>query len=57
MVSCETNVTAVVLAAGEGSRMHSDVTKQRITLFGESVLHRSVRAFAESRSVSSIIVT
>ena len=34
-------VTAILLAAGSGTRMSADITKQRITILGESVLHRS----------------
>ena len=49
-------VAAVILAAGSGSRMSSDVTKQRMSIVGESVLLRSVRAFEKAPSVSSITV-
>lgn len=49
------NVSAVILAAGNGSRMGSDVTKQRMNLLGESVLHRSVRMFSECDRVNSIV--
>lgn len=49
-------VSAVILAAGSGTRMNCDVTKQRMYILGESVLHRSVRAFSESESISSLVV-
>ena len=49
-------VTAVILAAGEGSRMKLRITKQQILLADESVLRRSVRAFEESSSVDAIVV-
>ncbi len=49
-------VTAIILAAGSGTRMGSEITKQRMEIFGESVLHRSVRAMNECESVDSIIV-
>ena len=49
-------VTAIILAAGSGSRMKMDKTKQRIELCGESLLKRSVKAFCDSASVSSIVV-
>ena len=49
-------VAAIILAAGSGSRMHSDTTKQRMSILGESLLHRSVRAFAESENIDSIVV-
>lgn len=50
------STSAVILAAGSGSRMLSDTTKQRMTILGESILHRSVRAFSECDSVGSIVV-
>lgn len=49
-------VTAIILAGGSGSRMGEEVTKQKITLCGSSVLRRSVRAFSESNEVDSIVV-
>ncbi len=49
-------ISAVILAAGCGTRMESTVTKQRITILGESVVHRSVRAFAESSIISELVV-
>ena len=49
-------VTAVILAGGSGSRMNLDVTKQKLLIAGESVLHRSVRAFEECDSVDAIVV-
>ena len=50
------NTTAIILAAGSGSRMNSSFTKQRMYICGESVLHRSVRAFSQSALVNEIIV-
>lgn len=49
-------ITAIILAAGSGSRMGSDVTKQRILILGESVLKRSVRAFSSCEKIADIIV-
>ncbi len=49
-------VSAVILAAGSGTRMNTDITKQKIIIGSESILHRSVRAFSEAQSVSSVIV-
>lgn len=49
-------VTAIILAAGSGSRMGLPITKQKISLCSESILKRSVRAFAESDAVNSVIV-
>lgn len=50
------SLTAIVLAGGSGTRMELGVTKQKIVINGESVLHRTVRAFEECLSVSDIIV-
>ena len=49
-------VTAIILAGGSGIRMGGEITKQKITLCGESILHRSVRVFSECKEVDSIIV-
>ena len=49
-------VSAIILAAGSGSRMGGDVTKQRMTILGESVLFRSVRAFCECDIIDEVIV-
>ena len=51
-----TSVCAVILAAGSGSRMKLDITKQKILLGKESVLHRTVRIFQGCESIDSIIV-
>ncbi len=51
-----THVTAIILAAGAGTRMNLDITKQKILLGSESVLHRTVRIFNDCESVDSIIV-
>ena len=49
-------VTAVILAAGSGSRMKLGVTKQKIIIGNESVLHRTVRIFNSCSAISNIIV-
>ena len=49
-------VSAVILAAGSGSRMNLPITKQRLTVLGESILHRSVRAFDLSEDIDYIVV-
>ncbi len=49
-------VTAVILAAGLGKRMKSDITKQLILINGKTVLERSVSAFQKSSLVNEIIV-
>ncbi len=48
--------SAVILAAGCGSRMNSSITKQRMTVCGETVIHRAVRAFEECRDITDIVV-
>ena len=50
------SVTAIILAAGSGSRMNIDRTKQQLIINGESVLRRSVRIFNECEAITSIIV-
>ncbi len=47
---------AVILAAGAGSRMKLDRTKQTIVIYGKSVLRRTLEAFDNSSCVSSITV-
>ena len=47
---------AIILAAGSGSRMGGNTTKQRMLLCGESLLKRSVRAFEKSDLIDGIIL-
>lgn len=49
--------TAIVLAAGKGSRMHSDIPKQYMKLHGKEVIYYSLRAFQESNVDNVILVT
>ena len=49
-------VTAIILAAGQGSRMGLNITKQKALICGESVIKRSVRAFSNSDIIDSIII-
>ncbi len=48
--------TAIILAAGSGSRMNSGITKQRLLIGNKSVLYRTVSAFEECESIADIIV-
>ena len=48
------SVAAVILAAGVGSRMRSDKTKQKIEILGKSVLRRTLEAFDKCTLVTSI---
>lgn len=50
-------VTAIILAAGNGSRMNSDVKKQYIELLGKPVLWHTICAFQESSVDEIVIVT
>ena len=50
-------VTAIVLAAGKGSRMNSDIPKQYLTLLGKPVLFYSLQAFEESNVDEISLVT
>lgn len=49
-------VTAIVLAAGKGSRMQSATPKQYLPLAGKPVLFYSLRAFADSKADAIVIV-
>ena len=48
------HITAIVLAAGKGNRMQSDIPKQYLDLLGKPVLYYSLQAFEDS-SVDDII--
>ena len=49
-------VFAIILAGGNGSRMNSSMTKQRMTICGHSVIWHTVRAFEKCEAVDKIIV-
>lgn len=49
--------TAIVLAAGKGSRMHSDVPKQFLLLADRPVIYYALRAFEESFLDEVVLVT
>lgn len=50
-------ITAIVLAAGQGTRMNSPVAKQFLTLQDKPVLYYSLKAFEESNVDDIILVT
>lgn len=50
-------VTAIVLAAGKGSRMNSSTPKQYLSLLGKPVLFYSLQAFEKSKVDEIILVT
>lgn len=51
------HVTAIVLAAGTGRRMQSDVPKQYMDLDGKPVLYYSLKSFEKSSVDDIILVT
>lgn len=48
---------AIVLAAGQGRRMHSRVAKQFLLLNGRPVIYYALKAFEESQAESVVLVT
>ncbi len=50
-------ITAVILAAGQGKRMNTQVAKQFLILQGKPVLYYSIKAFEESSVDDIILVT
>ena len=48
--------TAIVLAAGQGKRMHSKIQKQFLEIQGHPVLYYSLRCFQESPLIQDIIL-
>lgn len=51
-----TKTAAIILAAGVGSRMGCEKTKQMIEIAGKSILKHTVTAFDTAKNVSEIIV-
>lgn len=56
MKNVKGSVGAVILAAGEGSRMNTEVTKQKINICGLSVLKRCILPFIASDYIGTIVV-
>lgn len=50
-------ITAIVLAAGKGNRMHSDIPKQFMELCGKPVIYYSLMAFENSPVTDIVLVT
>ncbi len=50
------NVAAVILAAGSGTRMNINTTKQQLLIDGKTVLRRSLEAFDACPQITSITV-
>lgn len=51
------NFTAIILLAGSGSRMKSDIPKQYMDIDGYPVIYYSLKAFEESDVRSIVLVT
>ena len=47
---------AIVLAAGQGKRMHSKVQKQFLSLKGKPILYYSLTCFQNSPEIQEIIL-
>lgn len=52
----KSKVAAIILAGGSGTRMRTDITKQKLKIGGMSVLKRSVYAFDKCDDIDEIIV-
>jgi 2-C-methyl-D-erythritol 4-phosphate cytidylyltransferase len=50
------NCVAIVVAAGRGRRMRTDVPKQYLTLGGRTILERTLRAVGAAATVRAIIL-
>lgn len=50
------STSAIIVAAGKGSRMQSDIPKQFLLLKGQTVLFHSINKFLAAKNVSEIIV-
>lgn len=57
MMAEKKKTAAIVLAAGQGKRMQSDVAKQFMLLLGEPVVCHSLRTFEESSVDAVVLVT
>lgn len=50
------HATAIIVAAGSGSRMGSDITKQRMEIDGMPVVARTILAFERCKSIKDIVI-
>jgi 2-C-methyl-D-erythritol 4-phosphate cytidylyltransferase len=50
------DVCAIIVAAGRGRRMHSDIPKQYLPLAGKPVLAHTIDAFSACRKIDRIVV-
>lgn len=51
------NTAAIVLAAGKGTRMESDIQKQYLELWGKPLIYYALKAFEDSPVKQVILVT
>ena len=49
-------VSAIILAAGNSTRMGDNVSKQKINLLSQSVIFRTVKAFSDCSIIDEIVV-
>lgn len=56
MEKMDTRYSAIVLAAGSGSRMHSKVPKQYMELLGHPIIYYTLKAFEESNVDEVVLV-
>ncbi len=54
--SIKQDVSAVILAAGSGTRMGSNITKQQMNICGKSILRHTIEAYENAHSIRDIIV-
>lgn len=57
MMEGKKKTAAIILAAGQGKRMQSNVAKQFMELLGEPVVCHSLRTFEESSVDAAVLVT
>lgn len=57
MIEGKKKTAAIILAAGQGKRMQSNVAKQFMELLGEPVVCHSLRTFEESSVDAAVLVT
>ena len=48
--------TAIIVAAGSGSRLHSDTPKQFLEIYGKPVIAHTIERFESAPSIDSIIL-
>lgn len=50
-------VTAIVLAAGKGNRMHSEIPKQYLEVYNKPILYYALHSFEQSQVDNIVLVT